>query len=109
MNSDSDGKDDHTATATAGKDDANTHDAVHDGIEQQIEQQIAQAKHYYDETSRRWFNFSIEKENLRYKVEAIGESRYSLVKISFVANLAFLTTYGFFGSAISQQEIVSLL
>jgi hypothetical protein len=78
MNSDSDGKDDHTATATAGKDDANTHDAVHE-IEQQIEQQIAQAKHYYDETSRRWFNFSIEKENLRYKVEAIGESRCSLV------------------------------
>ncbi len=104
MNSDSDGKDDHTATATAtaGKDDANTHDAVHDEIEQKIEQQIAQAKHYYDETSRRWFNFSIEKENLRYKVEAIGESRYSLV----IYNIFFLPTYWHFSplfdSAISQ-------
>ena len=107
MNSDSDVKEDHTATATAGKDDANTHDAVHE-IQQQIERQIAQAKHYYDETSRRWFNFSIEKENLRYKVEAIGESRYSLVINIFCCQLG-IPHHGFFDSAISQQEIVSLL
>ena len=90
MKPDSGDKDDQAATSTASgvacKDISG-----HDPVAQEIEHH---AKRHVDGTTQ-WLNFSIEKKNLRYKVEAIGESNASVI-IYAVSHRLHMTSHGLF-------------
>ena len=83
MNSESDASEhDPAATSTAsgaaGKDIISGH---HDPVVHEIEHH---AKRHIEGVVPRWLSFSIEKKDLRYKVEAIGESN---ILVMYAVNL----------------------